>query len=287
MHTPSKPRPPCRRGLARLAVLATCVLADAVSQAQPAGSAVRAPFAVPDEATIPRTEEGDEIRHGLRLVSQTELLLPRNVGNVLRCTSCHLDAGRVANAGPWVGIVSVFPEFRTRNARTNTLEERVNDCFERSLNGKALDANGPQMRAIIAYMSWLSQDVPRGQSVEGRGFKRIEPQPTPDRARGRKLFLEKCAVCHGAEGLGTRSAEGGYLYPPLAGKRTFNIGAGMARLNTAAAFIRWNMPLGQGGSLTDQQAYDIADYFIHLPRPDFPAKRFDWPKGGKPKDARY
>lgn len=29
-----------------------------------------------------------------------------------------------------------------------------------------------------------------------------------------------------AEGLGTLSAEGGYLYPPLAGRRAFDIGAG-------------------------------------------------------------
>lgn len=267
--------------------MATCLLSAITSPAEPPPSTVRAPFRVPDDAALPPTAEGDEIRRGLRLVSATELLLPHNVGNSLRCTSCHLGAGRVANAGPWVGIASVFPEFRPRNARMNTLEERVNDCFERSLNGRALEPTGEPMRAIIAYMTWLSKDVPRGQSVEGRGFKRIASAPEPDRARGRKLFLQKCAVCHGAGGLGARSPEGGYLYPPLAGNRTFNIGAGMARLHTAAAFIRWNMPLGQGGSLTDQEAYDIADYFIHLPRPDFPAKRFDWPKGGKPKDARY
>jgi len=47
------------------------------------------------------------------------------------------------------------------------------------------------------------------------------------------------------------------------------------------------MPLGQGGSLSDQEAYDIAVYFIQQPRPDFPGKEQDWPQGGKPDDARY
>ena len=74
----------------------------------------------------------------------------------------------------------------------------------------------------------------------------------------------------------------------------FNIGAGMARTYTAAAFVKRNMPiafgthfpLGQGG-LTDQEAVDVAEYFSHMPRPDFPDKVKDWPKGGKPADARY
>ena len=61
----------------------------------------------------------------------------------------------------------------------------------------------------------------------------------------------------------------------------------MARLNTAAAFAKANMPLGQGGSLSDQDAFDVAAFFIRQPRPDFGRKSEDWPKGGKPEDARY
>jgi hypothetical protein len=76
------------------------------------------------------------------------------------------------------------------------------------------------------------------------------------------------------------------------GRRSFNIGAGMARTYTAAAFVKRNMPigfhekfpLGQGG-LSDQDAVDVAEYFTHQDRPDFPDKVKDWPKDPKPRDA--
>jgi thiosulfate dehydrogenase len=61
----------------------------------------------------------------------------------------------------------------------------------------------------------------------------------------------------------------------------------MGRINTAAAFVKANMPFGQGGTLTDQEAYDVATYFTQQPRPDFARKQDDWPKGDKPPDARY
>ena len=77
------------------------------------------------------------------------------------------------------------------------------------------------------------------------------------------------------------------MFPALWGPKSFNIGAGMARLKTAAAFIKINMPLGQDNTLTSQQAFDIAAYVLRQPRPDFIGKARDWPKGGKPEDAPY
>ena len=74
--------------------------------------------------------------------------------------------------------------------------------------------------------------------------------------------------------------------PPLWGKDSFNVGAGMARMYTAAAFVKHNMPLGQGGTLTAQEAVDVAAFFTQQPRPDYAARANDWPKGDKPKDAR-
>ena len=101
------------------------------------------------------------------------------------------------------------------------------------------------------------------------------------------VYAEKCASCHGADGQGKYGEQGQTFYPPLWGPRSFNIGAGMGRLNTAAAFVKANMPGGQGGTLTDQEAFDVAAYFTQQPRPDFADKDKDWPLGGKPKDARY
>lgn len=260
------------------------------AQPAPAPSATghdRVPLRVPDRATIPEGPLGDAIRRGEQLTSHTFEELPDHVGNGLHCTSCHLQGGTVAGAGPWVGLTGVFPEFRSRNAQVNTLEMRVNDCFERSLNGTALDPTSPEMVAIVAYMTWLSRDVPVGHEVEGRGFRRIAEPPTPDRERGRALYATRCAACHGEAGEGRSRPDGGYQFPALWGDRSYNIGAGMARLDTAAAFVRWNMPLGQGGTLTDQEAYDVAAFFIEEPRPDFAAKVGDWPAGGRPRDARY
>ena len=180
---------------------------------------------------------------------------------------------------------AVFPEFRKRSGREASIEDRVNDCFERSLNGKALSNDSADLAAIVSYMRFISRDIPAGQTP-GRGLPRSEHPPTPNREHGAELYTQRCAVCHGADGAG--QAPGGvYAFPPLGGDRSFNIGAGMARLNSAAEFIRANMPLGQGGSLSEQEAYDIADYFIHFDRPDFPGKENDWPNGDKPADARY
>lgn len=280
--------------LALGAMLAACStpVDEAAPHPQAIGSRIPAegpvPLQAPDHSTIPEGPMGDAIRRGERLLNHTEVELPNNVGNGLRCTSCHLNGGTVANAGPWVGITAVFPQYRSRNARINTLEERVNDCFERSLNGTSLDPSGDDMAAILAHMAWLSQGVPMGRSIEGRGFARIDDPPAPDEAHGEVIYVERCAVCHGDNGEGrARADDGAYQFPPLWGDRSFNIGAGMARLDTAAAFVRWNMPLGQGGTLSEQDAYDVAAYFTRQPRPDFADKTNDWPQGGRPSDARY
>ena len=191
------------------------------------------------------------------------------------------------SAAPWVGIYSVFPEYRSRSGAVNSLQERINDCFIRSLNGKPLPPGSPEMQAVVAYMAWLSKGVPTGVDVEGRGFRRIQSDHVPDPARGKIVFAEKCATCHGAEGQGVQGADGAYAFPALWGERSFNLGAGMARLGNASAFVKWNMPLGQGGSLSDADALDVAAFFTRQPRPDYADKDKDWPKGGKPADARY
>jgi thiosulfate dehydrogenase len=47
------------------------------------------------------------------------------------------------------------------------------------------------------------------------------------------------------------------------------------------------MPYDRPGTLTDQQAYDVAAYMNARPRPDFAAKSRDWPLGGAPVDVPY
>ncbi|MGT2493202.1 c-type cytochrome [Cupriavidus basilensis] len=105
----------------------------------------------------------------------------------------------------------------------------------------------------------------------------------PDRVHGKAVYAAQCASCHGAEGQGTKNPQGGYIFPPVWGKDSFNVGAGMARMYTAAAFVKHNMPLGQGGTLSAQDAVDVAAYFTQQPRPDYAARVKDWPKGDRPK----
>ena len=206
-------------------------------------------------AQIPDGAAGAAIRRGRELVEHTHELRPANVGNGLHCTSCHLDGGTLANAGPWIGLPAVFPEFRARSGKVDSLSRRVNDCFERSMNGTALDPDSEDMAAILGYMTFISRAAPDGRPPPGRGFPRITPPPAPDRQAGAEKFATRCASCHGADGAGLL-ADGKYAVPAVWGPRSFNIGAGMARLDTAAAFIRANMPRGAGGTLSAPQRDD-------------------------------
>ncbi|MFZ6686938.1 c-type cytochrome [Undibacterium sp. SXout11W] len=241
---------------------------------------------IPPESSIPGGVSGDAIRMGKKILTETNQLLPKNVGNGLNCANCHLQAGTVAGAAPWLGIWGVFPEYRARSGKLISLQERVNDCFERSMNGKPLDFASPEMNHILAYMRWLSTGVPTGTSIVGRGFVSINQKLKADSERGASIYQEKCASCHGKKGEGSKT-EKTYTFPPLWGADSFNDGAGMARTYTAAAFVKHNMPLGQGETLTDQEAIDVAEYFTHQTRPVYSKKTLDWPNGDKPKDARY
>ena len=250
------------------ALLALAPASLALAQAQNAPRVV--PLDPPAAATMPAGPLGDAIRLGQRVVTDTQGTVKANVGNGLNCTSCHLDAGRTAYAAPLAGLTGLFPEYRARTGTVETLEERIIDCFERSMNGKPLAHDSPAMIGLLAYIAWLSQGVPTGSEVAGRGFRKLAAASPPDSARGRTLYAARCAMCHGADGRGVR-AGGGYAMPPLWGPDSFNTGAGMARIETAAAFVQAKMPLNTPGALTSQDAFDIAAFFTAQARPAFRA----------------
>ena len=254
--------------------------------AGPADAASPVPLVVPDEINIPSGPAGASILLGKKLITDTKKMLPNNVGNGLTCTNCHLGAGTVALAGPYVGLWGMFPEYRDRGGSIDSLTERINDCFERAMNGKALAYNSNEMNAMLMYVNWLSTGVPTGSPVIGRGMGKIDNALKPNAAHGKQVYAQKCTSCHGANGEGTKNPAGGYSFPPIWGPASFNIGAGMAHTFTAAAFIKNNMPLGQGGSLSEQDAVDVAEFMTHQPRPAFAAAKDDYAKGNKPKDAR-
>ncbi len=238
-------------------------------------------FLPPSPDTIPGDQRGESIRMGYLMVVDTQEYGKRYVGNALNCTNCHLDAGLNPNAASFVGISVLYPEYRARADRQMSLADRINECFERGMNGKALPSDSTKLAAIVAYIEWLSQNVPPGSTVPWRGIPRITTTRQPDPAKGKNVFAGKCAFCHGTNGQGTMAA------PPLWGPRSYNIGAGMARVGVAASFIKANMPRGWGWTVMDDEAFDVAAYINGQPRPDFPGKVHDWPKGGKPADAPY
>jgi len=251
-------------------------LSGAVGQTLPGPA-----FSPPALDEIPAGPEGDAIRHGYEIVMNTQQHVKGYVGNALNCRNCHLEAGRVPYAGPFVGVYAGMPEYRSRNAKMNTIEIRINDCFERSMNGKALPYDGPEMGALVAYMAWMSKGVPAGAKLPERGFAPVKVSRPANFTNGKSLYAAKCATCHGTDGQGTPNA------PPVWGPLSYNKGAGLTRVSLAAAFIQRSMPLGQAGTLTDEEAYDLAAFINSQPRPEFPARLQDWPKGGKPADILY
>ena len=252
------------------------------------------PFETPRLADLLKEKNAEQLVLGARLNIDTARMLPHNVGNKLNCASCHLNAGTVADGSPYVGVSAFFPSYAPRAGRTITLEERINGCFLRSMHGKPLPVDGEDMKAMVAFFDWMKGATKPEDRVEGRGVGKVDPKIIPNTENGKRIYVAQCALCHGDNGEGIKNAKGEMVYPPLWGEESFNIGAGMARTYTAAAFVKRNMPiafgthfpLGQGG-LTDQEAVDVAEYFSHMPRPDFAPKAKDWPKDKKPADARY
>ena len=219
----------------------------------------------------------------------------RFAGNNLACTNCHLNGGTLSGSASWIGIVDRFPQFGGRANKMGTLEDRINGCMERSMNGKAFPSDAPQLKAMIAYMRWLDEGIPKLNTKVFKGYPNIEiPAIAVNLKLGASIYKRECVLCHGAQGQGIRyqDKEKGYQYPPLWGNDTFNDGAGMNRVLTAAAFIKNNMPYLQANwenpKLTDEEAYHVAGYINSFPRPQKSEKEKDYPdKKLKPVSTPY
>lgn len=206
----------------------------------------------------------------------------RFAGNRLACANCHLDAGTRPYAAPLIGVVERFPQYRGREDKIGTIEERINGCMERSMNGHMMPEDSQEMKAMIAYLKWLGRYAPEDGAVTGKGFAGLEiPDRAVDPDHGERVFRRHCTACHGSDGQGRLSDLGaGYLYPPLWGADSYNNGAGMTRVITAASFIKSNMPYGTRYDrpvLTDEEAFDVAGYINLQGRPEKPNREADFP----------
>lgn len=298
--SPTAPLTAATALVAAIGVAAVCGAAGQPGPAATPGFDLRR-WAPPDIGTVGDDAFGRLVKYGHALTVDTpnqigpQVADParRYAGNNLSCGNCHLGDGTQPYALPLSGVLGQFPQYRAREGGIGTLEDRINGCMERSLNGRALPLDGTEMKAFLAYAKWLSTGIPVGARLEGAGVRAIaEPARAADPAHGAAVYAGTCAVCHGADARGQRAATGfGYQYPPLAGPDSYNIGAGMARILTAAGFIRSNMPLGvtsEAPGVSDDDAYDVAAWVNGLDRPGKTGLEADYPhRLQKPVDAPY
>ncbi|AKQ45524.1 cytochrome C [Rufibacter radiotolerans] len=240
----------------------------------------------PDLASLVGTPEEKQITYGQELIAHTaQYLGPKGkvlqISNGMNCQNCHLNAGTKTFGNNYALVASTYPKFRGRSGTVESVEKRVNDCFERSLNGKPLKEDSKEMKAMVAYINWVGKEVKKDEKVKGAGLVEL---PLLDRAaspaNGKAVYLQKCQSCHGPEGQGIKS-EGSaeYQYPPLWGKSSYNNGAGLFRVSTFARYVKANMPLGATYSrpmLSDEEAWDLAAYVNTMPRPKKDLSK-DWP----------
>lgn len=277
---------------------ATANAADAPPQVSLIGRAV------PTLDQLPAGPQRDLVAYGEQLATRTFAVIGpevadvrmRHAGNNLACTSCHQQGAAKPYAMPWSGVTAAFPQYRAREDDISTVEERVNGCMQRSMNGRPLALDSREMKAFVAYIAFLSAGVPVGARIEGAATVQSKvPNRRASPEAGAQVYAAKCVACHGPNGQGQRVGKvgdaQGYTFPPLWGPDSFNTGAGMSRLLMATRFIRHNMPLGANHALPllgDDEAYDVAAFMISQPRPtkanleaDFPAR---W---NKPVDAAF
>lgn len=229
-------------------------------------------FTPPPNAKIPNNAYGKIALLGRNIFDNTPRYAGKYIGNGLSCINCHLHSGRLAYSAPLWAAFTAYPRYQAKAKQVVTLEKRIQECFMYSENGKAPPAHGKTVTALVTYASWLARGAPTGANLPGRGYRLLaKPLLPPSTERGRQVFTVDCIMCHGNHGQGLL-VNGAYKFPPLWGPHSFNSGAGMHKVKLAAEFIQANMPLGKGGTLTNQQAWDLAAFVDSHKRPPNPMK---------------
>lgn len=251
----------------------------------------------PNESVLASAKNAEQIRYGRALIANTAAFWgPKGkiafTSNGMNCQNCHLDAGTKPWGNNYGAVAATYPKFRERSGTVETIEKRINDCFERSLNGKILDTGSREMKSMVAYIKFLGHTVPKGESPPGSGiWKLAYLDRSANPFNGQMAYSQQCSPCHGNDGQGVLKSNGsGYSFPPLWGTHSFNQGAGLFRISRLAGYIKTNMPLGatfNNPILSDEEAWDIAAFIESKPRPKKDLSR-DWPNiRGKPIDHPF
>ena len=243
-------------------------------------------WAEPDINTISDAKQKEQVAYGKELIAHTSKYLGPNgsvikISNGMNCQNCHLQAGTAVFGNNYGSVASLYPKFRARSGSIENVYKRVNDCIERSLNGKAIDTLGKEMQAIVAYINFIGSNVQKGKKAAGSGFKELawlDRAANPE--MGQIVYTAKCQSCHQANGEGVFTTDKTeYTYPVLWGKNSFNDGAGLYRISNFAKYVKYNMPQGVthlSTQLADEEAWDVAAYIISQTRPHINVPK-DWP----------
>ncbi len=236
-----------------------------------------------DLSKLPNNEKNRLIKFGQAVFTHTsEYLGPevrdpskRYAGTNMSCSNCHRAGATLPYAAPLIGTSSVYPQFSPRFGKTVTLENRINLCFTHSLAGREVPDDSNEMKALVAYIEYLSRGVPRGAKIIGEKEMVVEePKRAANLVRGEEVFKNQCAVCHGADGrgkrVGTVGDRKGYTFPPLWGPDATSESASMFRILSTFQYVYVNMPFGQATwdrpALSKDDAYDVAGFVISHPR---------------------
>src|SRR5690606_31355305 len=232
------------------------------------------------------TDSGKLIAYGRELIANTARYLGPSgsvlqISNGMNCQNCHLEARTKPWGNKCSGVYSTYPRFRNRSGSVENIYKRINDCIQRSLNGEVLDTLSREMQAMYAYFKWLGRDVRKGERPSGVGLEQLPFLDRPaDTVSGRVIYVEKCQLCHAADGGGQLNPDGiTYLYPPLWGPNSYTTAAGLHRLSRFAGYVYNNMPFGatwEARQLTVEEAWDVAAFVNSRPRP-VRAFEADWP----------
>ncbi|WP_432474085.1 c-type cytochrome [Amphritea sp. HPY] len=245
---------------------------------------------IPDAPTVyPEGELGRMVKLGEDIIFNTNThdLTKDMVGNDLTCSNCHLQGGKGKTLGTFIGTATAFPAYSPREKTVQTLQNRINNCFMRSMNGKRPIIDTEASIAMTTYVSWLSSGLPVTMNSkkpvnpfytkEWWGKKWVLPMikaATHDNyVNGQKLYTEKCASCHQPDGQGLAAAK----FPPVWGERSYNTGAGLSKPEKLPTYLLHNMPLGNA-NLTREEAVDISIYVDAQPRPDFDLQKSLYPR---------
>ena len=230
------------------------------ASAEPASSLpIPRTWTPPDAKKIPSGRYGQAILLGMQIFTQTPKYASAYVGNQLSCSNCHLQGGTMSYGIALVGAPKWFPMFSDRAKRDISLEDRIQECVTRSENGSPLPQGGPEMNALLAYLDWLSEQAEPRIEAPVRGLASV-PALNGDPVRGEAVYKQNCSTCHGEDGAGVAG-----ILPALWGPGAYNEGAGMNQVRKMAAFVLRNMPQNNPGTLTPQQAYDVAAYIASKP----------------------